>query len=417
MSPSALQITASALFAVAIVHTFSTAWFERLARLRPRHAGVWRLLGEVEVVFGFWAFILVFAIFVLNGAQAAKDYVDTRNYTEPLFVFAIMVIAGTRAILQCVRGCVDLIARLIPIPPSTALLASTLTVVPLLGSFITEPAAMTIAAFMLRERIFPGASTRLKYMTFGVLLVNISIGGVLTPYAAPPVLMVAAKWGWDLPFMLTTFGWKAALAVIANACLLSWWFRHELRARRLDADQPLAPAVPAPLVIAHLMFLAGAVVFAHDIPLFMGLLLLMLGLEQAYPQHQDRLILREALLVALFLAGLVVLGGLQQWWLQPALSAMSNEEVFWGATALTAFADNAAITYLGSQVEGLSDPFKYALVAGAVTGGGLTLIANAPNPAGAAILSGEFEDGIRPWNLFLAALAPTLVAILAFRLL
>jgi Na+/H+ antiporter NhaD/arsenite permease-like protein len=170
-------------------------------------------------------------------------------------------------------------------------------------------------------------------------------------------------------------------------------------------------------VIVHLLFLVGAVVFAHDIALFMGLLLLMLGLQEAYPQHQDRLILREALLVAMFLAGLVVIGGLQHWWLQPTLLAMSNEAVFWGATALTAVTDNAALTYLGSQVEGLTDPFKYALVAGAVTGGGLTLIANAPNPAGAAILSDEFQDGIRPWSLFLAALAPTVVAILAFRLL
>ena len=97
---------------------------------------------------------------------------------------------------------------------------------------------------------------------------------------------------------------------------------------------------------------------------------------------------------------------------------LSADAVFYGATALTAITDNAALTYLGSLVPGLSDEFKVALVAGAVTGGGLTLIANAPNPAGAAILKGHFDDQtIAPWPLLLAALPPTLVAAAAFRLL
>jgi predicted cation transporter len=130
------------------------------------------------------------------------------------------------------------------------------------------------------------------------------------------------------------------------------------------------------------------------------------------------LILREGLLVAFFLAGLVVLGGQQQWWLQPVLLSMSSDQVFYGATLLTAVTDNAALTYLGSLVEGLSDSFKYALVTGAVTGGGLTIIANAPNPAGFAILRGHFKDeAIHPFGLFLAALGPTIIAALAFRLL
>jgi len=123
-------------------------------------------------------------------------------------------------------------------------------------------------------------------------------------------------------------------------------------------------------------------------------------------------------LVAFFLAGLVVLGGMQQWWLQPLLSSMSADAVFWGATALTAITDNAALTYLGSLVDGLSDEFKYALVAGAVTGGGLTVIANAPNPAGMSILRKYFADeSVSAGGLFAAALLPTLVAAAAFRLL
>ncbi|MGA0845837.1 MAG: putative Na+/H+ antiporter, partial [Luteolibacter sp.] len=79
-----------------------------------------------------------------------------------------------------------------------------------------------------------------------------------------------------------------------------------------------------------------------------------------------------------------------------------------------AFNDNAAITYLASQVEGIAPSAKYAVVAGAVTGGGLTVIANAPNPAGQSILSRFFRDGISPLGLLLAALPPTLIAYACF---
>jgi Na+/H+ antiporter NhaD/arsenite permease-like protein len=250
-----------------------------------------------------------------------------------------------------------------------------------------------------------------------VLFVNVSIGGTLTPYAAPPVLMVAAKWGWDLPFMLAHVGWKAAVAVGVNALGAMLLFRREL-AERCPAPAATEERAPLPLVLVHLLFLAGVVLFSHHAAVFMALFLFFLGVAQAYERFQDRLILREGLMVAFFLAGLVVLGGQQQWWLQPVLMSMSSDAVYYGATALTAVTDNAALTYLGSLVEGLTDGFKYALVTGAVTGGGLTVIANAPNPAGMAILKGHFElETVSAPGLFLAALAPTLVAVAAFRLL
>ena len=415
------------LFALALIHTFSTQFFERLAHLNPRHAGIWHLLAEVEIVFGFWAMVLIIFLFAYSGKEAAQNYVDSRNFTEPMFVFAIMVIAGTRAVLQAGRTLTTGVARLLPLPREMAFYFTVLSLVPLLGSFITEPAAMTLAALILRERFFAtGISNRLKYATLGVLFVNVSIGGTLTPYAAPPILMVAGTWGWDLSFMLTHIGWKAAIAVLINAGLVTLVFTKELtilsRSRKSGtgdsghASSP--PQVPGVLIALHLLFLAGVVVFAHHPKIFMGLLLFFMGIATAYPQHQDRLILREGLLVAFFLSGLVVLGGLQQWWLQPVLLAMSSDAVFWGATALTAVTDNAALTYLGSLVPGLSDEFKYALVAGAVTGGGLTVIANAPNPAGMAILRGHFKDGVvHPGGLLLAASLPTLVAALAFKFL
>ncbi|MDE1941689.1 MAG: putative Na+/H+ antiporter [Betaproteobacteria bacterium] len=414
MTPTAIQLVGAILFAFAILHTFATKFFEHLAHTRPAHAGLWHLLGEVEAVFGFWALILIVALFAINGEKAAVSYMDSRNFTEPMFVFAIMVIAGTRPVLQTVLAGVNLVARLTPLQGSLGIYLAVLGVVPLLGSFITEPAAMTLAALILGDRIFSvGISSRLKYVTLGVLFVNVSIGGTLTAYAAPPVLMVAGKWGWDGNFMMAAYGWKSMIAVLGNALVAAFAFRKEL-GQVPKMAVPMA-AVPWPLALVHLAFLVGVVVFAHHPAIFMGLLLFFLGVAYAYPQYQDRLILREGLLVSLFLAGLVVLGGQQQWWLQPVLMSMGNDQVFIGATVLTAFTDNAALTYLGSLVEGLSDSFKYALVAGAVTGGGLTVIANAPNPAGLSILRRHFEDEtVSPLGLLMAALPPTVVAALVF---
>ncbi len=414
-----LQAVGAALFAIALVHTFSTKFFERMAHRKPDHAGIWHLLGEVEVVFGFWAMVLVVAMAALQGSTAATDYLDSLNFTEPMFVFAIMVIAGSRAVLNLARSGVVRVASLLPLRGGLGFYPVALAFVPLLGSLITEPAAMTLAAMMLRDRIFGvgGVSQRLKYATLGVLFVNISIGGTLTPFAAPPVLMVAAQWNWDLWFMLSQFGWKSALAVGVNATLVTLLFREEL-ARLPQARDHDAHPLPGWVTLLHVLFLAGVVAFAHHPPVFLGLLLFFLGFATAYPRFQDRLILREGLLVAFFLSGLVVLGGQQQWWLEPLLRGMDADTVYFGATALTAITDNAALTYLGSLVDGLGEEFKYALVAGAVTGGGLTVIANAPNPAGFAILRGHFEDeAIHPLGLLAAALPPTLVAMLAFRLL
>ena len=417
-TPTTLQLLAAALFAVALVHTFATGFFERLAHRQPAHAGLWHLLGEVEVVFGFWALVLVLAMAGLDGGGAAVQYLESRNFTEPLFVFAIMVVAGTRPILHYAALSVRRLAQLIPLPTEPVLVFLLLSLVPLLGSFITEPAAMTLAALMLRDTVFTaGASRKLRYAVLGVLFVNVSIGGTLTPYAAPPVLMVAGPWGWDLHFMLQTFGAKAAVAVVVNALAVTLIFGREIRSLG-SAPAEVGEPIPLTVLAVHLLFLVGVVVFAHHPVVFIGLLLFFLGFTTAYARYQQPLILREALLVAFFLGGLVVLGGQQQWWLQPVLMQMDATSVYYGAAALTAITDNAALTYLGSLVQGLSDEFKVALVAGAVTGGGLTVIANAPNPAGAAILRGRFEDGaISPLGLLLAALPPTLVAIAAFRLL
>ena len=415
---SLMQTVGAVLFGLALVHTFCAKQFDMLAHRHPRHAGLLHLLGEVEVVFGFWAFVLIASMALLAGSQQAIAYAESLQYTEPLFVFVVMVVAASKPVLSIVQRLLAGVARTVPLPTPLVLAWLGLAAVPLMGSLITEPAAMTLAALMLSQQIFkPGIPEHLKYGALGVLFVNISIGGTLTSYAAPPVLMVATTWGWDTAFMAHTFGWKAALAVLVNATGIAFLLR-----RHLGAAEPTAEAneerMPLSVSVIHLLVLGGVVALAHHPVLFLGLLLFFMGYTQAYARYQSPLILKEGLLVGFFLAGLVVLGGLQQWWLQPIVSGLAPVALFFGAVGLTAVTDNAALTYLGSLIEGISSASQYMLVAGAVTGGGLTVIANAPNPAGVALLKSGFNEGsIGALGLLLGALLPTAVAALFFLIL
>jgi len=415
---SLMQTVGAVLFGLALLHTFCAKQFERLAHRHPRHAGLLHLLGEVEVVFGLWAFVLIASMALLAGGNQAIAYAESLQYTEPLFVFVVMVVAASKPVLSVVQRMLGAVARAAPLPTPLVQAWLGLAVVPLLGSLITEPAAMTLAALMLASQIFKdGIPEPLKYGALGVLFVNISIGGTLTSYAAPPVLMVATTWNWDTAFMASTFGWKAALAVLVNATGIAFLLRSHLQAPANAGEADEAP-MPLSVSLIHLLVLGGVVALAHHPVLFLGLFLFFLGYTQAYARYQSPLILKEGLLVGFFLAGLVVLGGLQQWWLQPIVSGMAPTALFFGAVGLTAMTDNAALTYLGSLIEGISSTSQYMLVAGAVTGGGLTVIANAPNPAGVALLKSGFNDGsIGAGGLLLGALAPTAVAALFFLLL
>ncbi|QIM71667.1 hypothetical protein EYB34_09915 [Bordetella trematum] len=419
MTDNSLDLVAALVFAIALLHTFSAPLFLRLAHRSKRHAGLLHLLGEVEVVFGFWAGILLILMALLAGGQQGLQYADSRNYTEPAFVFVVMVIAASLPVLTAVMRVVERLARLMPVADTTARAWLCLALVPLAGSLITEPAAMTIAALMLGPQVFHRQMPeRLKYCALGVLFVNISIGGTLTSYAAPPVLMVASTWGWDSAFMFVTFGWKAALAVLVNATVLTYFLRPYLQ--QSDVMHVGASGKPMSLLViaVHLAFLVAVVLAAHHPIIFIGLFLFFLGYTQAYKEHQNRLIIKESLLVGFFLAGLVVLGGMQQWWLQPIVTALEPGVLFFGALGLTAITDNAALTYLGSLIDGISESAQYMLVAGAVAGGGLTVIANAPNPAGVALLRGSFNNGaVGMPQLLAGALAPTAVAAAALFLL
>jgi len=420
MNFTPIQLGASIIFGIAVLHTFCTGYFESIAKKSPQHAGLWHLLGEVEIVFGFWAAILVIFMSLQADLNLAKDFLNKLNFTEPLFVFAIMIVAGTKPILYIsnliLHGLANLLQSMLRIRSAPVLYFLTLGVTPLLGSLITEPAAMTLAAFLLRDLVYRHqCSKTLLFGTLGVLFVNISIGGTLTNFAAPPVLMVASTWGWSSAFMLSNFGIESCIAIFINAIVATVLFHRQL----IEPDNNKKETkIPVAVILMHLLFLFGVVFFAHDPIIFMWLLLFFIGYTTAYPKHQSPLILKEALLVGFFLSGLVVLGALQGWWLQPILETMSPTTVFYSSLILTAFTDNAALTYLGSLVTGTSPEFKLALVGGAVAGGGLTVIANAPNPAGIAILRSYFPGNtISALYLLIAAIPPTIVAILAYRLL
>ena len=436
---------ATGVFVLAILHTVGAARFAALGhRVQHRHdekarrlgrpatpslsAEALHFLGEVEVVFGLWAVVLLAATTVYAGWEAAKHYVnETVDYTEPLFVVVIMALASTRPIIGFAEAALRRVASTGGGTPA-AWWAAILTIGPVLGSFITEPAAMTICALLLARQFYDlQPSTRLKYATLGVLFVNVSIGGTLTQFAAPPVLMVARPWGWDIPFMFVNFGWRAVVAIVVSTAVYFVLFRQELqllaaRSPVPEVDQPddessaLLP-VPPWVVAAHLAFMAWTVFNAHYPTLFLGGFLFFLGFARATAPYQSRIELRTPLLVGFFLAGLVIHGGLQGWWIAPVLGRLEEDPLFFGAAALTAVNDNALITYLATLVPHLGDELKLAVVQGAVVGGGLTVIANAPNPAGQALLGRFFDGSILPIGLLAGALVPTMIAALVFRLL
>lgn len=407
-------------FGLAVLHTFCVKQFQILARKFPEGSireNLFHLLGEVEVVFGLWAAVWFVYFSLSQSYSEAIHYLESLNFTEPLFVFVIMAVAATKPVIEVAKLVIFGFAKLIPLPSKTAKYIVTLTVGPLLGSFITEPAAMTVTGLILLDEFYQSETPdSFKYFTIGILFVNVSIGGVLTHYAAPPVLMVAGKWEWNTAFMMSHFGWKALIAVLINSISGAVAFSKTLKT--MSSPTTSVKTVPYWLMLIHIGFIGLIVISAHHPIMFFALFLFFLGVADITKEYQEQIQLKSALLVAFFLGGLVVFGQMQTWWLQPLLSRLTTTPLFWGSTLLTAVMDNAALTYLGSQVQGLSLEMKYSLVAGAVTGGGLTIIANAPNPAGYAILKGSFgEDGISPLMLLLGALIPTLVAAAAFGLL
>ena len=333
----------TAIFLLAVLHTFVANRFLRAAHhARREHdearrsqglepepsfkAEMLHFLGEVEVVFGMWVLVLLAALSVAVGWSTARDYLASRvHFVEPMFVVVIMAIASTRPVVAFAQSVLQRVAALGGSTPSAWWL-TILTLGPIFGSFITEPGAMTICAMLLGRQFYGlEPSRRLRYATLGLLFVNVSIGGTLTHFAAPPVLMVSAPWGWSLGYMATNFGWKAAAAIVTSNLIYFAAFRRELQALASAAaittadDAGRTPPIPAWITAVNLAFLTFVVVEAHYPVLFIGAFLFFIGFAQATAAHQSSIDLKPPLLVGFFLAGLVTHGALQGWWIAPVL--------------------------------------------------------------------------------------------------
>lgn len=525
------NLVATVIFLAAILHTFLSSKFLYYAhKWKAEHqkeieAGnesedsthllseIFHFLGEVEVVFGLWAVVLSAAVVFFYDWSTFVHYVSGVNYTEPMFVVVIMTLASSRPILKLSECFMNRIAGMFD-GTLAAWWLTILTVGPLLGSFITEPAAMTISAMLLGQKCYElQPSTKFKYATIALLFVNVSVGGTLTHFAAPPVLMVAASWSWDLPFMFTSFGWKAVIGILISNGLVFLVFRkeiaslekkftlarfkeeirdryihsesikndlkeaeerigndlqqeldrikqgakeatlsvcfldntdnklleetfeqefEELKVKQMSLSVPgLLPRdkrpkltdpnwdkrsgkVPGWIMAVHVAFMVWTIINAHHPAIFVSGMLFFIGFSHVTWPFQNNVNLKSPMLVGFFLGGLVIHGGLQGWWIAPVLGSLGELPLMISAIVLTAFNDNAAITYLSTLVPGFTDSLKYAVVAGAVTGGGLTVIANAPNPAGQSLLKNYFSNGVSPILLLKYALVPTFIMALCF---
>ena len=446
ISHTPYNLFASLIFLFAILHTFFAVKITSIAKnMELTHVEQMRksgkseeeiehnpsvmsemlhFFGEVEAIFGIWVIVLAAVTISFFDWTTFKNYIaHTVNYTEPMFVVVIMALAATRPVMQLAKLILGKFAAIGKNSPSAWWL-SILTLAPILGSFITEPAAMTIAAMLLAEQFYRlKPSSMLAYATIGLLFVNISVGGTFTNFAAPPVLMVKTPWDWTSSFMTLNFGWKALLGIIISNLIYYLAFKKEFSKLASDFEAGAEmekdsarheDSIPIWITTVHLFFLGWTVFNAHYPPLFIGGFLFFLGFAMATKAHQSHINLKPPLLVGFFLAGLVTHGGVQAWWIAPVLGSLGDLPLMVMATVLTAFNDNAAITYLSTLVPDFAISAKYAVVAGAVTGGGLTVIANAPNPAGQSILSKFFPDGVNPAKLALGAIIPTVIMGLAF---
>jgi len=261
-------------------------------------------------------------------------------------------------------------------------------------------------------------SRKLAYATLGLLFVNVSVGGILTDFASPAVLLLAHRWSWSISDMFFDFGWKAALGIFLSNLTYWLYFRKELTL--MDVKRKAIgiwetytaseePPIPPWIITVHVLVMGWIVAISHYPAICIASFLFFIGFHQATKMHQHPIRLSRPLLTGLFLAGLLIHGGLQGWWVVSLLEGLSPLSVMGVAIALTGFNDNAGISYLSTLVPSWGDTYKYAVFTGVVAGGGLTVIANAPNPAGYAILKKHFEKGIQPLKLFVAALIPTII--------
>lgn len=534
------NLAATLIFIFAISHILTASWFKEKAHdYEHKHqlkihegkadpeshsllGGIFHFLGEVEAIFGIWTLVLALAVTVFYDWDVFVHYVGQLDYREPMYTVVIMTIASSRPILKFVEL---MLWRIVKVFGGTLEVwwLAILILAPLSASFITEPAAITIGAFLLEEKFYAlKPNNKLKYSTLALLFVNVSLGGLLTNFASHPILMVAHTWHWSSWYTFTTFGIKAIISISLSTFIYYIFVRHDIKelkeayarerykkyiqrrfiskkqleksfdmleeevnstlgftnkldewsnelkeeilSKAYDSLHPdemdaynihdaieekfddirigelkrtipgLLPEdmkpryrdpywdtredkVPLWIMLVHVAFISWTVTNANVPVLFIGGFLFFLGFFQITAFYQNRMNLKPALLVAFFIAGIIIHGSLQGWWIEAVLSQLPESAVSISALLLSSLNDNASITYLGTLVPDLTETFKYAIVSGTVAGGGLTVIANSPNPVGVSILKKHFKHGVSALELVKFALLPTIISFIVFWLL
>ncbi|MCH9627793.1 MAG: hypothetical protein S4CHLAM2_14370 [Chlamydiales bacterium] len=428
------QIFSTLIFALAVVHTFLTptlySYSQKLGakkRLYPRRwrhyhflSEIFYLISEVEVVFGIWLVPLLVASTLIRGWDVTLEYVNTRSYTHALYITVILVVIGSRPIITFAETILEKIARLGKDTPA-AWWWTIVTIGPLLGALIKEPAAMALSAILLSKKFYPYyPSRRFQYATLGLLFANISVGGMLTTFSSRALFIVADRWDWDWTYMLVRFGWKEFVGMLIATGLYYILFRKEFQKERFPKKLPALEKeeaenpTPVWITVIHVIFVGLIVITGETAPLFLGVFLLFLGFWKATPFYQTPLHLRAAILVGFFFASLIIHGELQGWWIIPLMESLNHFGAMMVSFVLSAFIDNAVVSYLTLDIPHFDDLKHYLVVSGAMCAGALTVIANAPNPVGHAILRPSFQGKIAYFPLFLGAMGPALIYLSLF---
>ncbi|MCE5318366.1 MAG: putative Na+/H+ antiporter [Parachlamydia sp.] len=431
-----INLLFAACFLLAILHTYAAHRFARRARQRGHREGAsmgivpeggpegWKesfwadllyFFGEVEVVFGVWCLVIFAVAGWLYGWDSVVAYMGSQDYSEAVYVAVALAMASTYPIMRFADKILSGLARLGGGTP-LAWWVLLLTLGPLLGALVKESVAMTIVALLLGRHFFACRPSRgLAYATLALLFTNISVSGLFTNFASSAIVVLSKAWNWDTPFMWQTFGWKGIAGIAASNLIYFGLFHRELRQLKSPkVEEDRQREVPWWVTALHLAFLAWITLNSSLPTVVMGAFVLYLGVYQATASYQKFMDLREPLLIGFFLSSLILISGLQVWWIEPVVEGLHEHGLYLASLMLSAFTHNTSNTLLYSHLPHLTEQVKYLLVSAALVGGGMTIMANGPNLMACSLLNDYFDREISFARLFLASLVPAQVLSIFF---